>query len=128
MAGVHLRKLERFVAIFGSIFIILFYSNIIDIDHGLRYLMKDKVHHSVLPEDIENITVYEYEAPKGMTPEDLLHCLKKKHHFGNSFPLHDRKGGRYRINNINMPMDLSEWYLHDQIKKSSYAVSSANKG
>jgi len=62
--------------------------------------------------------IYEYEAPLGMTPEDLLLCFRTKY---NIDPYIDSDLSKFRFINY-VPEDLGEWFLHRQIEDSAYTT------
>jgi len=62
--------------------------------------------------------IYEYEAPNGMRPEDLMECFRKR--YSNQNPTIDTlnfPGIPY------LPEDLAEWFLHNQTQASKYRTT-----
>jgi len=57
--------------------------------------------------------IYEYEAPDGMRPEDLMQCFRKR--FSNQNPTVDTLDFPKKP---YLPEDLGEWFLHKQIQTS----------
>jgi len=65
-------------------------------------------------EKLRNVKVYEYIAPNGMRPEELMKCFRDKYHLS---PVTDTEGFPKKP---YLPEDLSEWFLHKQIKASTH--------
>jgi hypothetical protein len=66
--------------------------------------------------------VYEYPAPPGQRPEDLMECFLAR--FPGHSPLVDdsffKEPGPY------MPEDMAEWYLHEQLRLTTSVATTVN--
>jgi len=66
---------------------------------------------------VDKYKIYEYEAPEGMRPEDLMKCFRNL--YKNIDPTVDSLDFPKEP---YLPEDIGTWYLHEQIKDSKYTT------
>jgi len=71
--------------------------------------------------NLENFNIYEYEAPNGMRPDQLMECFQNKYE-----DRHPTTDSTFFSEEPYLPEDIGEWYLHRQFLTSKYRTTKEN--